>query len=231
MGVKIIVSSSINKNAYNKLKQYGKVLLFESKAMTYPAISNHPDIFFSLVDDKLIIAPNTPVEFQKVLLDNNVNYRFGDKDVGERYPSTACYNSVVTDNYLIHKIIVTDKKVLNSCVTKKIINVKQAYTRCNLLPLPNNKFITSDKGIYKALNNINLDVLYVNPVGILLPDFDYGFFGGACGFFNNTLFISGSLNNFDDGNRVIMYLKKAGVDVVELHDGPLVDLGSILFLV
>ena len=187
--MKIISSINIPKEAQKQLGNYGSILPFATTGITYSAISNHPDVFMCLIDNELVIAPNTPNEFKDLLNDNNIKFTEGKKLVGNNYPKTAGYNAVVTDNYLIHKLKITDTKILELCADKKAINVNQAYTRCNLLPLKDNSFITSDKGIYQILSANQLDVLYVNPEGIILPGFSHGFFGGACGVYKNQILL------------------------------------------
>jgi len=226
--MKIICNKNIPKEVKKRLESFGKVLYFETKGITYPAISNHPDIFMCLIVNELVIAPNTPVGFKVLLNNSNVKFTEGKNLVGNNYPKTAGYNAVVTDNYLIHNLKITDTKILELCADKQAIHVNQAYTRCNLLPLKDDSFITSDKGIYDTLISKKTNVLLVNPQGIELPGFDYGFFGGACGVYRDTLFIVGSLDRFADGEKVRAFLINMGYEIIELYDGPLFDCGSLV---
>ena len=228
--MKIISNKDIPLEALAKLENYGLVLPYNTKDVTYPAISNHPDVFMCLVDNQLIIAPNTPVEYKKLLINNNVKFVEGNSEVANSYPDTAMYNAVVTDKYVIHNLKITDATILELCADKQAVNVNQAYTRCNLLPLKNDSFITSDKGIYNALALKKLNVLLVNPQGIILPGFDYGFFGGACGVYDNSIFLIGSLSSYNDGNKVAAFLATLGYEIIELYDGPLIDCGSLILL-
>jgi len=229
--MKVIANSSIPISALNKLREYGNVLPFETTEITYPAISGHPDIFFCLTDKHLVIAPNTPTKFKKKLNDNNISYIEGQKNVGNCYPDTAMYNAVVTHKYLIHNLEITDNSIKEACTGKISIHVNQAYTRCNLLPLKNESFITSDKGIYKTLLTNNINVLYVNPKGIILPGFNNGFFGGACGVTKNQVFIIGSLSFLTDGEKVTQFIENLGYQIIELYDGSLWDGGSLIFII
>ena len=227
----IIVDKRAPKLALEKLEEYGELLLFESSDSTYSAISGHPDIFFcQLPDNSLIVAPNAPKEFLKVLKNRNLPFKFGKNRVGEKYPKSAHYNAVVNSNFLIHNLQITDSEIINSCQEKKLINVRQGYVRCNLIPLPDGSFICSDMGIYKELKKQNLELLYVNPNGIELPGFPNGFIGGTMGFNNGKLFILGSLKYFPEGKKIEKFLEKKSIEIVELYDGPLFDGGSIFFI-
>lgn len=228
--IKIITNNSIPALAHKQLSKYGKVINFETKGIAYPAISCHPDVFICECDKQLIIAPNTPDEFIVSLVNNNVSFIKGVNNVGNNYPETAFYNAVVTENYLIHNLKITDNIIIDVCSHKKSIHVKQAYTRCNLLPLKNNSFITSDIGIHKTLSSEKLNVLFVDPDGILLPGFKHGFFGGVCGISNDHVYILGILNKFQDGEITSAFLKDLGYQIIELYDGPLYDGGSLMFV-
>jgi hypothetical protein len=116
------------------------------------------------------------------------------------------------------------------------VHVDQGYCRCNLLPLKDDHFITSDIGIFKVLQGLRPEptglhpyVLYVSPNDILLEGFPHGFFGGCCGVWENKVFINGSLDHFSNGEAVRKYLDKLEYEIIELIYGHLEDIGSILF--
>lgn len=224
----ILTNNSLPLQAIDKLNSFGKIILLKTKEIVYPAISNHPDIFCCPVGDELIVAPNLPDIFKQKLYDLGVEFREGVKKVEDKYPNTAIYNVVVTDRFIIGNKNVMDISLLNLVSARKLIHVNQAYTRCNLLPLPGERFITSDARIFKQLKNNNLDVLFVEPKGIVLKGFKNGFFGGCCGVESKRVFIVGSLNHFPEGEKVKAFLKD--FDIVELYDGPLLDVGSIFFI-
>ncbi|HJN06062.1 MAG TPA: hypothetical protein QF480_05560, partial [Bacteroidales bacterium] len=166
----------------------------------------------------------------KLLNENKIRLLKGQSDVGYSYPETAKYNAVITKTHLIHNLEVTDNTIKESCIDKGKIHVNQGYTRCNLLPINNDNFITSDEGIYHTLVTNKLNVLYVDPQEILLPGFKNGFIGGACGVYQNRIFIIGSLINLSNGEQMASFVKEAGYQVIELCEGPLFDCGSLIFI-
>ncbi len=113
------------------------------------------------------------------------------------------------------------------------VHVDQGYCRCNLLPLKDDHFITSDAGIFKVLKAGlhppagGWSPLLVSPEGILLEGFPHGFFGGCCGVWEDKVFVNGSLSFYKDGDKVRDYLGKLDYEIIELYDGPLMDCGSI----
>jgi len=226
----IIVDQKLPEPARKRLQKEGEVLEMYSSGITYSPISGHPDIFICQTPLIPVIAPNTPDHIVLQLEKKQIDYVKGHKNVGGKYPATAYYNAVVHEDYFVHRTDISDDILKRFTGEKMSINIQQGYTRCNLAPVNKNAFISCDDEITRALRNQGLDVLQVNTREVLLPGFKYGFFGGACGFCNNRLYIAGSLKYFKDGNLILEFAEKQGFDVIELYDGPLYDGGSILFI-
>ena len=226
----IIIDKRIPGEAKTQLALYGTVVEFSTSDIVYDAISGHPDIFFCQTQKNLIVAPNIPFVYTKMLKDHQISFYIGKLLVGKKYPETARYNAVVTDKYLIHHSEITDEVIQSLTSNLITIQVKQAYTRCNLLPLKNNHFITSDKGILKGLLDTGCEVLYVSPDSVMLPGFGHGFFGGACGICENKVFIIGKLSFFEDGEKIRIFLSRLKYEIIELYNGPLFDGGSVMFV-
>ena len=224
----IIADQRISEQAKNNLELYGNVLFMRPHEITYSAISAHPDIFFCTINNHLVVAPNLSADIKNRLKKNKISYSVGKKPVGEKYPETAWYNSVETTNYVIGNTSFMDQHIKDLAGTKEIIHVNQGYTRCNLIPLKNDRYITSDKGIEKVLLKYGLEVLFVDPEGVLLPGFKNGFIGGTCGVWQNKLFFIGSLQHFSKGQKVRDFI--CDMEIVELYDGPLFDGGSLIFI-
>ena len=225
----VIIDKKIPAPAKEKLSEYGELIEFESSGITYGAISGHPDIFLCKIKNSIASAANTPDNYKKIFYNKNIPVINGCKTVNDTYPQSASYNAVITEKFLIHRVDITDDSIIRNCDILEKINVGQGYCRCSLVGL-NNNFITSDYGIYKTLNERELNVLYVQPDDVVLPGYPHGFFGGACGVSEDKFFIIGSLGYFKDGDMVRGFINTAGFEIVELYDGPLFDGGSIIFL-
>jgi hypothetical protein len=226
----IICDSRIPQNALDRLSEFGNLILFSTRDVTYKAISGHTDIFFCNMGGQLIAAPNLPEAFTEKLKVHEIHFVKGEILVGNKYPESAGYNAVVTDHFLIHNFRYTDPVITDHAADRELIHVNQGYTRCSLLPLKNDCFITSDEGIFRTLKGLKKEVLFVKPDDIVLPGKKHGFFGGACGIHENKVFITGSLKWFGEGEKCREYLVKLNYEIVELYDGSLFDGGSILFL-
>lgn len=226
----VIADKRLPWEAKSKLSEYGKLIEMESSGIVYEAINGHPDIFLCLSESELIIAPNTPLNIIDQLVENGLSFKSGSKNLGVKYPETAYYNAVATENLLIHNLKITDTEILRISENKQKIHVEQGYTRCNLISLNERGFITSDKGIEAILLQSGRNVLFVEPSEILLPGFKNGFFGGCCGINENQLFVSGSLHYINNGLQIRKFVENCGFEINELYNGPLIDGGGIFFL-
>jgi len=226
----IIIDHRIPEKAKEMLSKYGELLEIKTDGITYPAVSCHPDIFFCQSPDRLIVAPNLPERYLQKLKNNDILFIPGELTVGKEYPETSRYNAVASNNYLIHNFRHTDFVITRTFEDHTPIHVDQGYCRCNLLPLKDDHFITSDEGIYKVLKRHTENIIKVTTDGILLEGFPNGFFGGCCGVIGDNVFINGSLKFHQDGKRVGAFLQESGYEIIELYDGPLFDGGGIICL-
>ncbi len=216
--------------AKNKLRQDFHVLEFMTGGAVYPGISGHPDIFIFQCGQQLVIAPNTPFSFVDALRENGVHFQWGVRHSQGRYPATTAYNVACSEHYLIHHRRHTDPEILLRMRGKTFLHVSQAYSRCNTIALRQDAFITSDKGIFQVMKKRNMDVLYVAPQGILLPPYEYGFIGGTAGIAGDTVYFTGSLKYFPEGEKLRHFIQQRDHRIIELYEGPLYDGGGILFL-
>jgi hypothetical protein len=249
----IIIDHKLSPEAKKTLSIYGELMELQTEGITYPAISGHPDIFLCQSPDHLIVAPNLPEKYFNQLREHHIDFVIGEFPVGQEYPASARYNAVATSKSLIHNFRHTDFIITRTLEDLDPVHVDQGYCRCNLLALRDDCFITSDEGIYKVLRGLHPPVgglhpisnetwnpepgtsnkksgryLLVSPKDILLEGFSHGFFGGCCGVWGNKVFINGSLAEFDEGEKVRLFLDSLGYEIVELMEGKPVDVGGIL---
>ncbi len=225
----IIAGKRLPLPSKNKLRNMGKVLFLEDQLTTYRSIADHPDIFICSGNNIVIAAPSLYSLVSKPLQNAGYNVFEGQSNPGAKYPFTAKYNAVITDKYLIHNLKITDPVVSGTFKDKEFIHVNQGYTRCNLLPLSEDAFITSDKGIEKVLLSKGFNVLYADPSPILLKGQKHGFFPGCCGIFENKVIINGNLEFHPSGQQIFDFIETSKLQVISLYNGPLRDIGSIFF--
>jgi len=226
----IIIDKKIPGEAKEKLSAYGALLELETEGIVYPAISGHPDIFICKTPQALVVSPSLPEKYLQKIKELKQEYLIGNLVSSIQHPGSVHYNAAVSNHYMVHRLEYTDPVILQNCHTLRKIPVKQAYTRCNLLLLKDDHYITSDPGIHRNLHRSGLEGIFVSPTGIILPGFPNGFFGGVMGVLNETVFITGSLSFYADGVTVRNFLEDLHYKVVELYPGPLFDGGGILFI-
>lgn len=226
----IIADSRMPNEAKFNLEKIGTVLWMESENNTYPAIACHPDIFFCQIDNDLIVAKNAPLKVIKQLEKIGIKLTVGALEVGNKYPESAYYNTLITNDFVIRNTKIHNPIFNQFEQNRKTIHVSQGYTRCNLIHLKENSFITSDKGILNELIKNNLNVLFIQSEEIILENINHGFFGGCCGVFEDTLYIIGSLKYHIQGELIKAFVKQCHFKVIELYDGKLWDGGGLLFV-
>jgi hypothetical protein len=226
----IIADSRMPEPARHRLETLGEVLWMPPQKCVYQTIAAHPDIFFCQTQEGFIVAPNAPAEITERVIQSGAKIITGKKEIGERHPETVYYNAVFTPSFFIHNIKLSDETLLQHAAGKKIIYTTQGYTRCNLLPLSDTAFLCSDKNMEKNLLRQGVEVLFVRPEEILLPDVRHGFIGGCCGVFGKSVVIIGSLSKHSQGDEIRGFLEKNNMEIIELYDEQLWDGGGVLFI-
>jgi len=226
----IIIDARIPDEAIGNLRIVGEVFLLKSDKIVYDSIQGHPDVFMMQLEDLVIVAPNAPKDLFKTLQEHRIPFLKGKTKLNDTFPQTVYYNAVSTSDYIIHKKNYTDSCIIRQTDKKQFIEINQAYTRCNLIPLSNSCYITSDKSIEKTLLNQNLEVHYFTPETILLPGQKNGFIGGTMGLWQNKMFVIGKLNHYQEGEKLTELLNRKKIKIIELYNGPLIDGGGIFFL-
>jgi len=212
-------------NIAENLSDYGEIILFDAKGMVYPAISGHPDIFISKAAGKWIIAPNTPDYIIKEFEKKKTSFIYGNKSVGFSYPATAHYNYYCDDEIAIVSKH-TDEVVLQNIETKNIIFVKQGYIACNLIRI-GSEFVTSDRGIEKAILEKNMKIHFVKPHNIILSGVTNGFIGGTAGQYENTVYFTGSERSYYAG-LLSEICQRQNKNIIFLGRGEALDVGGII---
>lgn len=223
----IVTDKRLPLPAKNSLKTIGNPIYINPNPLVYKSISAHPDVFMCHGKEGVVVAPGLPVDIREELSNYGILLFEGKDNPGKTYPESARYNAVVTNELLIHNLKITDTAILEAFPGRKQVHVNQGYTRCNLLPLNEDTFITSDKGIEKALLTEGKKVLYVDPHPVKLNGHKYGFFAGCCGLLKNEILISGSLSFHTDKAEIEAFIHENGFVIRELFQGQLTDVGGI----
>jgi radical SAM superfamily enzyme len=227
----IVTDKKLPLPAKNTLKSFANLLFLHSEKVVYKSIGGHPDIFMCQGSEGIVAAPSLPQEILVHLGYAGVQVVDGISDPGKTYPDSARYNAVVTADLIIHNLKITDPAIFKTFQGRKHLHVNQGYTRCNLLALDDNHFITSDHGIEKALLAEGKHVMFADPAPVKLKGQKYGFFPGCCGILNGEVLIAGSLTYHPEGEQIREFINVSGLTIRELNQGPLTDVGGIFCFV
>lgn len=222
----IFVDFRMGKTAMRRLEKEGELVLFKTENITYSAISAHPDIFMFKKDNILIFAPNLPDKYKEVLEKSQCSLIVGKNPVGKIYPESSYYNASCNSNLLITNIKNADPSILSLFSEEQIINTPQGYSRCNSLIMNENLVLSSDIALCKK----HASYLYIDPKEILLEGFEHGFFGGCCGIYQKKVYINGSLKHLKNNKDLYRILEKHQIEVIELSQEKLQDVGGIFFV-
>lgn len=151
--------------------------------------------------------------------------------MNECYPDDVPLNAAVIGRHFICNIKTVAPALLQEAMAQglKVIPVKQGYTKCSVCILNEHAIITDDESIYRGARLCLDDVTLVEKNSIRLEGFDTGFIGGATGLIGkDVLAVNGSIMSHSSHNAIIDALARNGITAVELHQGPMEDVGSII---
>lgn len=206
---KIIIdhrTSYEEKNNLSRLKY--KILECPPCLTLYQAVCGHPDMLLHIIDNqRIIVHKDMPESFIENLKNLGLTVILSNSSLSSSYPFDIILNAVSISNLFIHYTDYTDKNLLDIVSkSKKLIKVKQGYTKCSTAIVSEKAAITSDVPIAKALYDQNIDVLLLPPGDIELPGLDYGFIGGTCGLIEeNVLAFYGDLSCYAYGKDVLSF--------------------------
>ncbi|HOO73293.1 MAG TPA: hypothetical protein PK926_16155 [Spirochaetota bacterium] len=194
-------------------------------------IAGHPDIQVFVYGNRIYCHRNIPPEFVKQIEDCNEVIITGTR-LGNDYPRDIAFNIACTGAYAIHNFPFCDCTVRSALDADGVhcIDVRQGYSRCSTVIVDHERIITADNSIYQKAASAGLHVLLIRPGHSELPGYAHGFLGGASGTRHDTVYFTGSIEDHPDGPSVISFIEASGKKAVSLYTGPLLDLGSLLFL-
>lgn len=213
----LIIDSRIRDLEYNYLSKFFNVIKLPLSNDVYEEISGHSDIFYTKINNQVIVAPNAEIKEQQFIL--------GKEKVEKEYPKDVLYNVCQIGNKIVGSKY-TDKSI------KPDIIVEQGYVDCSIAVTSNNSCITSDKGIAKVLDSNNIDVLYIEENNIKLLKRDCsastmkGFIGGASLVFENKFVLFGDSNNLSYKDKMIQHLDKYDLELVDFKGLDICDYGG-----
>jgi len=152
--------------------------------------------------------------------------------LSREYPNDCKLNALPVGNRLFAKTDSVSGEVISLAKEAGLIitHTKQGYPSCSVLAPDGSHAVTADAGMAKLLCRYGIEVLKIDACGIRLPPYEYGFIGGASGTHGNEIYFYGDLSTHKDGELIRNFCISAGYAPISLCDGPLIDLGRIIFI-
>jgi hypothetical protein len=191
---------------------------------------SHPDMVAAVCGQDVFCRPDLDEKIIKALSSFGVRCEKGMNRPEPGYPRDCLYNCVMSkEGVLIHRLDMTDQSIRDYAERKKmeLIDVKQGYTRCSVIPVSGSRFITEDEGIAAALEQKGKDVCLVRKGFIRLKGFPYGFIGGAGAVFRDDILFFGDIAAHPDHLKMRSFAESSGKNIVSLGKEAAEDLGGM----
>lgn len=228
---KTVIANGLSEKALDNLKKQGiEVIVTAPNHAVDKRISSHADVSFLYDGEGTLFIASEMAEYKNIFT-GIVSVVIIPEKLGNEYPRDVLLNCVILGRKLVCNVDTVSPTVLKYFTEKEflIINVKQGYTKCSVLPVSDNAFITDDPSIAAACSSAGVDVLTVSKGCVKLDGFDYGFIGGASGkISDDTVAFCGDINTHPDSDEIIKFLEKYGLTPLSLDNNQLYDIGSII---
>ncbi|MDD6260008.1 MAG: hypothetical protein PUA74_02820 [Clostridiales bacterium] len=214
------------------------LLLPPYPALPFP-VSAHADLLIHPLDGRLytwsdyyVSVPGAAKVVDRICERSGLSLCFISADAGDAYPADVCLCAKrIDDFFIVNPQTATELFEASKQSVLYPIAVKQGYAACSAAQVGKNALITADSGIAKAAVAAGLNVLDIQPGGIDLPGYRYGFIGGASGFCSRRgeVWLCGDPSSHPDGKRILSFIHSCGSEAVLLSERRLYDCGGIFF--
>ncbi|HPZ52147.1 MAG TPA: hypothetical protein PLI11_04450 [Clostridia bacterium] len=230
MNLYFVLSCQADEKIIEELKKYGNVILVYPHPNLHEAVSCHADMQLAKIDNKVLVyAKGINQRTLDALYDTGIELIEGGTQLLPKYPGNIAYNVLKVGRNIYHNTKYTD------CIVRKVftdkgydfVNVRQGYAGCSSIYVKN-FILTTDKGIEKKAKEMGDRCFWFNGDDIILKGYDHGFIGGCSGFIEDLgLLLTGSLEYHKEGRLVKEFLLEQGVNILELKNDLLEDIGGI----
>lgn len=228
---KAVIASKLSECATEYLKNAGyDIITFRDNPNVDKRVAHHADLSFFFDGIDTMFIANEMSEYADLLNKYCKNVVVINKNLKKEYPGDVLLNCICTGRHFICNSETVSSEIFDKMKKSgyNIINVRQGYTKCSVVPVSNNAIITDDDSIFNECAKYGIDVLKISKGSVALIGFDYGFIGGAAGKISrNEIIFNGDITEHPDYEDIDLFLKKYGINAVSFK-GKLEDIGSII---
>lgn len=225
----VAISAEATK-AINKLSSLDiDVALINRNPLLPEPVADHTDLQLLHLKHNRILIPAEHLFTGD--LKKNFDIQVIEEKLGSKYPNDVLLNCKIIGNNIVLNSRTIAREVLEFASTEglNVIDVNQGYAGCSICVINESAIITDDESIYRAAQNFLNDVLFISKGSIRLKGYNYGFIGGCCGKISKTkLAVNGRIESHKDYKDITDFTAKHNVEIVELSDEPLTDIGGII---
>ncbi len=228
----LIISDDLYPESKEKIETFG-IRIYSSFCNTNVSkpLWKHADMQIVQLGDKYICAPESYGYYKNIFDIYNLNLIKGNTELSSNYPYDIAYNITVTESKAVHNFKYTDTILKKNLSELDCIDVSQGYSRCSLCVVDDNKFITADKGMSDVMKKAGCNIMDIRPGFVELPGYDYGFLGGSSfKLGDNIIAVNGNIDTHPDSEKIRVFCKMAGVELISLSEQSLMDIGSAIVI-
>lgn len=226
----VVISSEFLEIKENLERQNIQVLTMEACQDLASPVRSHADMQMLPLDGNHILISPYQVRLKLELERLGIKVLIGET-LNPQYPEDVRYDAVRIHNHYIcnpKTVSIAAKSFWDRCNLQPVW-VRQGYTKCSVCVVDKQSIITSDPGIAKSALTAGLDVLTISPGFIKLPGYDTGFIGGCTGKLNrDCMAFTGRLDSHPNAQSIRHFLQQRKIEIMELSNQPLVDIGGII---
>ena len=230
-----VAGENLSQKCRNRLEELGfEVELLPAYKRLGKGVDTHADLMVFPLEDRIFTyreLSESLCDLTDKLRGRGYTVEMTDKIPSEKYPRDIALNFLQIGKYIFCNRKYASQEVLSYAESRgyTVVNVNQGYARCTACPVSDSGVISADPSMLSAADNKGIKNLSISVGSVVLEGFDYGFIGGSCGAFGNSLYFAGDLCAHPDGERIESFCGSVGVKAVSLSDEPLTDVGSIFF--
>ena len=233
-----IIGESAKEEIIEKLNHLGFEVFVLPKFERLPfPVASHTDMLLFLIDDKAFLSRDyAPYcrHLLEALEDKGLTVVLCDCDIKNEYPFDVPFNIAKIEKNIFanEKYICVDVKKYLDESEYSLHHIKQGYAKCSTVILSKNAIITADDGIIRKAQDLGIDALKIenSPSAVSLKGYNYGFLGGACGLYKNTLYFCGDISLHPEYSKIRDFCDSHNTRLYSLSCEPLEDIGGIFFI-